>query len=205
MNNIVKLGELSYHEIAASVYNQLLRDSNDSKYIYDTTFCVIGDFDMASSVLKEFMQIDEDDNWRIVEIDLSSPIVEGYQGLYLLSFCGEDIWCSKFYKEDGKPYKYGAEYVFVEEDFLSAAIDNNLNEETKYYVLNYEESQEDGSSFEFITNAEDDNVHGFTFSDEGDGYCYNMRFCFCEDKDVDDLAAMCNEVVKTVTDWLDVI
>lgn len=182
----------SEYEVAEMIYAEDMGDVE-----------IIGNYDFIVNIFKYLLFFDfESDYYQIAGINIGIPEYEGYDGPYLLSICEDgEIWCEKAILNN-KFLKFDAKKVLIESgEYLEDAKKSCLTEDPEFFIVYIGDDlhpSEDSSGFHILTNDEDDPC-GFEYHDEGYGYCYNIRYCSCEPKDMNSIVETYNRIAKEIS------
>lgn len=161
--------------------------------------CLIADREIVSEVLQELFII-ADGTLYIMDISIGIPECVGYNGPYLITLTTEgEVWVQEAWSSSRNRLVFvDDDFVYVQEKYANDAKDINLNNgEIIEIHFGKEEPTEDKLGFKIITD-QDDEPCGFEYRTEGDGYCYNMRYCSCDPVNIDDLIKTYNNIVENV-------
>lgn len=186
-----KLNFKNYYELAEEIFNSALCD--------DVDMALIADYEIVYNVFKGLFTFDDGLELEVADIELGNGVADGYEGPYLLSLGGDgEIWIQKAMASDNKILCTGAEVLYVQPKYTADVLKRN-DVDIIFEIYFGEEEKE--PKFHLITD-QDDKPCGFEYNDEGDGYCYHMRYCSCESKDIKDIVDMYNGMAEVFSKWI---
>ena len=189
-----KLRCKDYYDLAEMIFDSALYDELDVS--------LIADYEVIYNVLKDLFVFDDNNDLIAADIELGNGIADGYDGPYILSL-GADwkIWIQKAIVDNSKKIVFSeAEVSYVQPKYISDVL-KRYDSDTVVEVYIGEEGKDEEPKFQLLID-QDDKPYGFEYNDEGDGYCCHMRYCSCDNKDIDNLVDMYNSMAEVFGKWM---
>lgn len=188
-------------ELAAMMYDHMM----DGQSV-----ALIADAETCGEVIADLFRHDAGEDGGVlglgyvaVDYEVSSPFllsVDDYGG----------VWCERAVHDERGMVRYDEDIVFVQSAYLRDAMDACYNDEAMFIEIvdnedalvpdKYDEDEGD-SGFEFI-KGEDGQPCGFTYDDEGNGYCFHVRVCSCDAKSVETIVDSYNMLVSSLVNFM---
>lgn len=166
----------------------------------ETYVSVVAKYDEAKEIISELVFYD----YRIANIEINDPILDGYNDEYEICVIDGEIHCEKM-KRDGKYPYFTASIIFYMEDVNSKCIKSfpksvfeyevQIDDDCDYNIEDKDEDYEDGDFSSLLPCYEDDGLHGFTYSKSDDNGYVSHSFYSTE--------CLKPDILKSIFDILD--
>lgn len=188
--------QTNYYDCAETLIENISEDYYSYLYEKEDDFCginIIGHYDIIVDILNQLIKCTK---FRICDVELSLPEVDGYEDEYILSidYDGE-IWCQKAKYDDNYLYTE-AEITYVHNDVSSKFVAKNKGSHMVAFTFDKEDIEEKNEKKSICkcnndckdntivkSIGEDGKLHGFSASRcEGDNY-YGYSFYTSDEVD----------------------